>query len=146
MSATMKAAKFSVYFNDAPVISVSGWPTNVTIHHKDTNAADYRVEMVKMVCRLLHQTPGGSGDILAFLLGERDIHGVFRAITNDAETRQVILTTNIASTSLTIPSGRGYRIYPEVQTTHSKSEMNIRKTISWVYCDDGRWNRLSPRG
>jgi ATP-dependent helicase HrpA len=131
-SATIDAERFSRHFNQAPVIEVSGRMFPVETRYRplsERNEDDRDVEMedavVEAADELLRQGPG---DILVFLPGEREIRetaeklrksgmrGVeilplFARLSNEEQQRifhpnggrRIVLATNVAETSLTVP-------------------------------------------
>ncbi|MBX3618226.1 ATP-dependent RNA helicase HrpA [Nitrosomonas sp.] len=135
-SATIDAQRFSRHFNDAPVIEVSGRLYPVEIHYRapladddDDSSGDTQQAIIHAV-EELHAL--GSGDILIFLPGEREIretaetlrkHSFHRFHSNieilplfarlsvaEQErvfqpdgVRRIVLATNVAETSLTVP-------------------------------------------
>ena len=130
-SATIDAERFSKHFNDAPVIEVSGrlYPVEVRYRPVAGDAEDTTrdeeeqalADAVDELCR------AGPGDILVFLPGEREIRDAAQVLkkTNfrgevlplysrlstaeqdrvfkPGKERRVILATNVAETSLTVP-------------------------------------------
>ena len=133
-SATIDAERFSAHFNSAPVIEVSGRLYPVEIRHRPVQAEDkdderdlYEaiVDAVDEVARL------GPGDTLVFLPGEREIREAAEAlrkrhpphteilplfsrlsagdqdkIFKPSGARRIVLATNVAETSLTVPGIR----------------------------------------
>ncbi|TNF97953.1 MAG: ATP-dependent RNA helicase HrpA, partial [Gammaproteobacteria bacterium] len=134
-SATIDPERFSVHFNDAPIIEVSGRTYPVDIKYrplmsidedeKDRDVTTAIVDTVKEISRIDY------GDILVFLPGERDIREakdalekaqlrstevlpLFSRLSKAEQTRifkhtgqrHIILATNIAETSLTVPGIR----------------------------------------
>lgn len=130
-SATLDVELFSDFFNSAPIIEVPGKRYPVEIRHlppEDAGDADLSDEILRAI-----ETLPPEGDILAFLPGERDIREAAEtltarnAITADDEIlplmaslpageqqrvfkpsprRKIILATNVAETSITIPGIR----------------------------------------
>jgi ATP-dependent helicase HrpA len=131
-SATIDPERFSRHFDDAPVIEVSGRMYPVEVRYRDQPEDDQPTAIVEAVRELVGE---GQGDILVFLSGEREIrdaadalsklqparvvdqievlplyarlsaseqHRVFAAHPN----RRVVLATNVAETSLTVPGIR----------------------------------------
>lgn len=118
MSATMASAPVSAYLGGCPILDVPGTVHPVTTRHLPG------ASIAHAVGRLLHET---SGDVLCFLPGAREIddaaralartvgdievlplHGGLTAEAQDAalepgSARRVVLATNIAETSLTVP-------------------------------------------
>ncbi|MDH5357494.1 MAG: ATP-dependent RNA helicase HrpA [Gammaproteobacteria bacterium] len=134
-SATIDTERFSSHFNNAPVIEVTGRTYPVEMRYRppmgnDEEQRDYDmvrgiVEAVDELCR------EGQGDVLVFLSGERDIRDVSEALRKHhppqtevlplfarqsaAEQnrvfktgghRRIVLATNVAETSLTVPGIR----------------------------------------
>jgi ATP-dependent helicase HrpA len=130
-SATIDAERFSRHFAGAPVIEVSGrlYPVEVRYRPVEGDAEDTTrkeeeqglVDAVDELCR------EGEGDVLVFLPGEREIRdtaevlrrGNFRGeilalysrlsaaeqdrVFRPGGQRRVVLATNVAETSLTVP-------------------------------------------
>lgn len=131
-SATIDPERFSKHFNDAPIISVSGRTYPVEIRYRsvdeDNDAQDLGENIVAAVNELRKEKPG---DILVFLSGERDIREtekllqkqqwrgieivpLFARLSAAEQNRifaphtgqRIILATNVAETSLTVPGIR----------------------------------------
>lgn len=129
-SATIDTARFSAHFDDAPVVEVSGrtYPVDVRYQPLDEDEPDQNTGIVNAVGDLL---AAGPGDILVFLSGEREIRDATEALEDlklpglevlplfarlsAAEQqrifqphpgRRVVLATNVAETSLTVPGIR----------------------------------------
>lgn len=130
MSATLEAERFQAYWDDAPLLKVSGRMFQVETFFALKPEKDY-VEAAIDVCVMIHQHEG-PGDILLFLTGEEEIeHAVYeiwergdngtdnlvvlplysslqmqqqRKVFPPAPEgkRKVIVATNIAETSITI--------------------------------------------
>ena len=132
-SATMDTEKLSQAFGDAPIIEISGrlFPVEVRYHSLDELLGEeeelsYVDGAIKAVVDLLDES--NQGDILLFMPGERDIRetrdllegrrlrgvevlAMFSRLTNaeqqrvfnPGDARRVIISTNVAETSLTIP-------------------------------------------
>jgi ATP-dependent helicase HrpA len=135
-SATIDPERFSKHFNDAPIIQVSGRTYPVEIRYQapsDQKDSDQISEIIHAIDQLMHEKPG---DILVFLSGERDIRDTqdallkrqYRAteivplfarlsaseqnkIFQSHTGRRIVLATNVAETSLTVP-GIKYVIDP----------------------------------
>lgn len=129
-SATIDTARFSEHFGNAPVIEVSGRSYPVEIRYRpladeDTDQNDAILAAVREL------SAEGGGDILVFLAGERDIRDAAEVLTAarlpDTEVlplyarlslaeqqrifsphagRRIVLATNVAETSLTVPGVR----------------------------------------
>src|SRR5690606_10313874 len=139
-SATIETERFSKHFNDAPVITVSGrtYPVEVryrplvTYHETDQGVQRHEQDPVQAVVDAVQELQAeGSGDILVFASGEREIRDFAEALS-DAELkhteilplfarlssaeqnrvfqshseRRVVIATNVAETSLTVPGIR----------------------------------------
>ena len=124
-SATIDTARFSAHFGDAPIVEVSGRTYPVDIKYVPTSDDDPIQAMVGAIASLPRQ-----GDILVFCTGEREIRDAAKAISGarrDAEVlplfarltmeeqsrvfaphpgQRIILATNVAETSLTVPGIR----------------------------------------
>ncbi|HWA39851.1 MAG TPA: ATP-dependent RNA helicase HrpA, partial [Burkholderiales bacterium] len=131
-SATIDAARFSRHFDGAPVIEVSGrlYPVEVRYRpvegdREDTTRDEEEQALADAVRELGSQ---GEGDILVFLPGEREIRDAAQALAKaqlknteilplfgrlsaaeqdrvfkPGRQRRVVLATNVAETSLTVP-------------------------------------------
>lgn len=126
-SATLETARFSEFFGGAPVVEVEGrtFPVDVLYEppSRDLDLADAVAEAVGNVASL-----DPDGDVLVFLPGEREIRDAERAVSalglrrtvvqplyarltagEQAKVfariseRRVILATNVAETSITLP-------------------------------------------
>lgn len=129
-SATIDAARFSQHFDNAPVLEVSGRAFPVEIRYRPFQLDDdeVEVEMPEAIANAIDELPT-SGDILVFLPGEREIREtadflrklhandeilpLFARLSNteqqkifrpNGENRRIILATNVAETSLTVPN------------------------------------------
>ncbi|KAJ1477584.1 P-loop containing nucleoside triphosphate hydrolase protein [Baffinella frigidus] len=134
-SATMDAAKFSRFFDHAPVLEVEGRTFPVDIVFSDERVMDFVREAVAAALRV-HPEPG---DVLVFMPGQEEVSiprkisihrfkgvrklqkvsmpekvlPIFGALPADAQARifsaaskgcrKVVVATNIAETSLTVP-------------------------------------------
>src|ERR1035437_5544544 len=135
-SATIDTQAFSRHFDNAPIIEVSGrlYPIEVTYQPLDAVSEEqgeisYVDAAVQAAERILYET--GTGDLLIFMPGERDIRetsdqlegrfaggaeiiplfgrlsaGDQQRVFAPATRRKVVIATNIAETSLTIPGIR----------------------------------------
>ncbi|WP_412540010.1 ATP-dependent RNA helicase HrpA [Longispora sp. K20-0274] len=134
-SATIDPERFAAHFDDAPIIEVSGrtFPVEVRYNPIEDEDADQTSAIADAVEELQSEGPG---DILVFLSGEREIRDTADALNklklrgtevlplyarlSVAEQhrvfaphagRRVVLATNVAETSLTVP-GIKYVIDP----------------------------------
>jgi len=129
-SATIDPQRFSKHFNDAPIIEVSGRTYPVDIEYRDTETEDGEVrDLQRSVADCVDEiSHHDRGDILVFLSGERDIRETAdylskqnlqnteilpllarlsaaeqNKIFKGSSKRRIILSTNVAETSLTVP-------------------------------------------
>ncbi len=126
-SATLNTEHFSAHFNDAPIVEVSGRTYPVEIRYRDPIETD-TPRAIELAVKDLWR--GGSGDVLVFLPGERDIKEVQKHLSRcqlsadilplfgrlstqeqqkifkPTGRRRMVLSTNIAETSLTVPGIR----------------------------------------
>jgi len=132
-SATLDAERIAAHFDNAPIIEVSGrtWPVEqryqplTRVDEKETLDINQAIEVA--VDELQSE---GRGDVLVFLPGEREIHEASHALRHRREQMDVlplyarlspkeqqrifhpggrtriILSTNVAETSLTVPGIR----------------------------------------
>ncbi|MER7965400.1 ATP-dependent RNA helicase HrpA [Streptomyces ardesiacus] len=139
-SATIDPERFSRHFGDAPIIEVSGRTYPVEVRYRpllEEDGEDADRDQITAITDAVEELMGeGKGDILVFLSGEREIrdtadalekkkyrftevlplyarlshaeqHRVFQQHTG----RRIVLATNVAETSLTVP-GIKYVIDP----------------------------------
>ncbi|CAL9466674.1 hypothetical protein SUDANB58_02760 [Streptomyces sp. enrichment culture] len=139
-SATIDPERFSRHFGDAPIIEVSGRTYPVEVRYRplleeDSDDAD-RDQITAITDAVEELMAEGPGDILVFLSGEREIRDTADALAkkqyrsteilplyarlSHAEQhrvfqphsgRRIVLATNVAETSLTVP-GIKYVIDP----------------------------------
>ncbi|SDL23962.1 ATP-dependent RNA helicase HrpA [Streptomyces indicus] len=139
-SATIDPERFSRHFGDAPIVEVSGRTYPVEVRYRpllEEDSEDADRDQITAIVDAVEELQGeGKGDILVFLSGEREIrdtadalekkkykftevlplyarlshaeqHRVFQPHTG----RRIVLATNVAETSLTVP-GIKYVIDP----------------------------------
>ncbi|WP_418957903.1 ATP-dependent RNA helicase HrpA [Streptomyces tritici] len=139
-SATIDPERFSRHFGDAPIVEVSGRTYPVEVRYRpllEEDSDDADRDQITAICDAVDELQAeGPGDILVFLSGEREIrdtadalvkkqlrnteilplyarlshaeqHRVFQAHSG----RRIVLATNVAETSLTVP-GIKYVIDP----------------------------------
>jgi ATP-dependent helicase HrpA len=132
-SATMEAERLASYFGDAPVITIPGRSFPIEVRYRPLLEADDVGDAATLGAGLLAALRelfllGPRGDVLVFLASEREIHDVTSFLRKQAWPdveilplyarlsrflqerifqpgllRRVILSTNVAETSLTIP-------------------------------------------
>ncbi|MEU5984761.1 MULTISPECIES: ATP-dependent RNA helicase HrpA [unclassified Streptomyces] len=139
-SATIDPERFSRHFGDAPIVEVSGRTYPVEVRYRpllEEEGDEADRDQITAICDAVDELQSeGPGDVLVFLSGEREIrdtadallkkqlrntevlplyarlshaeqHRVFQAHTG----RRIVLATNVAETSLTVP-GIKYVIDP----------------------------------
>ncbi|RSS92600.1 ATP-dependent RNA helicase HrpA [Streptomyces sp. WAC05292] len=139
-SATIDPERFSRHFGDAPIVEVSGRTFPVEVRYRpllEEDSEESDRDQITAICDAVDELQAeGPGDILVFLSGEREIrdtadalvkkklrftevlplyarlshaeqHRVFQQHTG----RRIVLATNVAETSLTVP-GIKYVIDP----------------------------------
>jgi ATP-dependent helicase HrpA len=126
-SATIDPERFATHFEQAPILTVSGRTYPVEVRYRPLGDDDDQISGIVAACTELGAE--GPGDVLVFLSGEREIRDaaeVLRGAT-DAEVvplfgrlsaaeqhvvfaphtrRRIVLATNVAETSLTVPGIR----------------------------------------
>ncbi|WP_394201984.1 ATP-dependent RNA helicase HrpA [Shewanella waksmanii] len=132
-SATIDLARFSKHFNDAPVIEVSGRTYPVETRYRPLmREEDEDLDLTEGIFAAVEELMAeGPGDILIFMNGEREIRDVAEQLNRqqyrDTEVlplyarlsygeqskvfkshrgRRIVLATNVAETSLTVPGIR----------------------------------------
>jgi len=129
-SATIDTGRFSEHFDDAPVITVEGRSYPVDVRYQEPQEDEGLPQQVRRAVDTVSRIDS-RGDILVFLPGEREIFQVSRALqrANLSHTevlplyarlpagqqdrifktgtgRRIVLATNVAETSLTVPGIR----------------------------------------
>ncbi|WP_328537957.1 ATP-dependent RNA helicase HrpA [Streptomyces sp. NBC_00344] len=139
-SATIDPERFSQHFGEAPIVEVSGRTYPVDVRYRpllEDEGEDGDRDQITAICEAVDELQGeGPGDVLVFLSGEREIRDTADALNkrnlrhtevlplyarlSHAEQhrvfqqhagRRVVLATNVAETSLTVP-GIKYVIDP----------------------------------
>ncbi|WP_461002002.1 ATP-dependent RNA helicase HrpA [Streptomonospora sediminis] len=132
-SATIDPERFSRHFGDAPIVEVSGRTYPVEVRYRPVDDEPGQEEdQTQAICAAVDELQTeGTGDILVFLSGEREIRDTADALEkrrlrnteilplfarlSAAEQhrvfaphngRRVVLATNVAETSLTVPGIR----------------------------------------
>ena len=165
-SATIDVERFSTYFRDAPIFSVSGrsYPVDVEYRpaheagsHNSSENAESGLSLAQQIASVVEEIMveekhrrWGIGDILIFLPGEREIREISQQLKHenwrDTEVlplyarlgnkdqnrvfqshagRRIVLATNVAETSITVPGIR-YVIDPG---TVRMSRYSVRSKI-----------------
>ena len=133
-SATIDPQRFSQHFGGAPIVEVSGRTYPVEVRYRPITDPDQPGEeprdQAQAICDAVDElSAAGPGDILVFLSGEREIRDTADALKDRAglevlplyarlstaeqyrvfaphRGRRVVLATNVAETSLTVPGIR----------------------------------------
>jgi ATP-dependent helicase HrpA len=126
-SATIDTARFAEHFDNAPVVTVEGRAYPVEIRYRPPERDAGLVEcVVAAIDEITREDPGG--DVLTFLPGEREIRDAHQALERrkyrhtevlplyarlsareqdrvfkPGPARRIVLATNVAETSLTVP-------------------------------------------
>jgi ATP-dependent helicase HrpA len=137
-SATIDPERFAAAFGGAPIVEVSGRTYPVEVRYRPIEGSEDADQGQAISDAIDELSAAGPGDILVFLSGEREIrdtadllagrdrlevlplysrlsaaeqHRVFERRPASSFTRRVVLATNVAETSLTVP-GIHYVIDP----------------------------------
>lgn len=140
-SATIDVEKFSQFFNDAPIIEVSGRTFPVTVEYRPADFLsdqDEDLNLYESIGRVMDEIEASErgssqkfGDVLVFLSGEREIRDaskylksidlphtevlpLYARLTANEQNRifqshkgrRIVLSTNVAETSITVPGIR----------------------------------------
>jgi ATP-dependent helicase HrpA len=139
-SATIEVERFSEFFNDAPVIEVSGRTFPVDVRYRplagdeddrDQSWSDGVLQAIEEIEQHERSEQQPPGDVLVFLPGEREIRSLsktlrhaelrhtevlplYSRLSNQEQNRifqnhpgrRIVLSTNVAETSLTVPGIR----------------------------------------
>lgn len=178
-SATIDPQRLSAHFNDAPVIDVEGRTYPVELRYRplaDADSDTHERDLEQAVCESVTECcREGPGDILVFLPGERQIRDVGDALRRDGprdiellplysrlsateqnrvfarhKGRRVVLATNVAETSLTVPGIRFVVDSGEARISRYSVRSKIQRLpvekISQASADQraGRCGRLGP--
>jgi ATP-dependent helicase HrpA len=172
-SATIDPQRFSDYFDGAPVVEVSGRTYPVEVRYRDdASEDDDQADAIAAAVDELQRE--GPGDVLVFLSGEREIRdaadvlrgrlrpdvellplyarlasGEQQRVFQRHSGRRVVLATNVAETSLTVPGIR-YVVDPgTARISRYSSRLKVQRLpiepISQASADQrkGRCGRLS---
>ncbi|MFE9368918.1 ATP-dependent RNA helicase HrpA [Streptomyces sp. NPDC006711] len=139
-SATIDPERFSRHFGNAPIVEVSGRTYPVEVRYRpllEEDSEDSDRDQITAICDAVDELQAeGPGDILVFLSGEREIrdtadalikknlrstevlplyarlsHAEQHRVFQQHSGRRIVLATNVAETSLTVP-GIKYVIDP----------------------------------
>ncbi|MDP3856846.1 MAG: ATP-dependent RNA helicase HrpA [Stagnimonas sp.] len=128
-SATLDPERLSRHFNNAPILTVSGRTYPVDTYYREVDPdADLEDNVASAIDELWGRRP--DGDVLVFLPGEREIHGLSRMLPgrfphaavlplysrlpaaqqdkvfSTGGPARIVLATNVAETSVTVPGIR----------------------------------------
>ncbi|TAJ52692.1 MAG: ATP-dependent RNA helicase HrpA [Nevskiaceae bacterium] len=128
-SATLDPERLSRHFNNAPILTVSGRTYPVDTYYREVDPeADLEDNVASAIDELWGRRP--DGDVLVFLPGEREIHGLARMLPgrfphaavlplysrlpaaqqdrvfSTGGPARIVLATNVAETSVTVPGIR----------------------------------------
>jgi ATP-dependent helicase HrpA len=135
-SATLDVERVSRFYDDAPIITVSGRSYPIEVRYRQSEEGDEDPDLPLAVLEAYQEIatePGeiGNGDILVFLPGEREIRDVGELLERELRERvevlslysrlpweqqskifqrgarqRIVLSTNVAETSITVPGIR----------------------------------------
>jgi ATP-dependent helicase HrpA len=135
-SATLDVERISRFFNDAPIITVSGRSHPIEVRYLKTDEDAEDPDLPAAVLEAYQEIatePGqiGAGDVLVFLPGEREIRDVGEVLQRELQAhvevlelysrlsweqqskifqrgsqQRIVLATNVAETSITVPGIR----------------------------------------
>ncbi len=171
-SATLDTQRFSAHFGGAPVIEVTGRAHPVEMRYRPYEDIDEVDAVADAVDELLRDT---DGDILVFLTGEREIRDTRDALADRVgdrvdivplygrlsadeqhrvfaphDRRRVVLSTNVAETSLTVPGIRSVVDAGTVRMSRFSTRLKVQRlpieAISQASAAQraGRCGRLGP--
>ncbi len=176
-SATIDVERFAKFFGDAPIVSVSGRTYPVSVRYQDVpEEEDTLAGVVAALAEIDSQPLQGARDVLVFFSGEREIFEAAKLLRREfadrfeilplyarlsfaeqkkifaasGARRRVVLATNVAETSLTVPN-IGYVIDPGFARINrysyrSKLQRLPIEPISQASADQrkGRCGRIAP--
>ncbi|PIE20940.1 MAG: ATP-dependent RNA helicase HrpA [Arachnia propionica] len=134
-SATIDTGRFAAHFGAAPIVTVSGRTYPVEVQYQPLSEDQDEIDGVVAALRQIDRT-SATGDVLVFLPGEREIRDTAEALSwlsawqivplfsrlaaadqqrvfQRHSGRRVVLATNVAETSITVP---GIRFVVDVGT------------------------------
>ena len=175
MSATLDLSQLQKYFPNAPTYEVINPPYPLEIHYLENKPSILNLNLEKKVLMALETILNYEGDILIFLPGKKEIENVFetlernlkgnfrllilhgqlskeqqKLVVQDMKERKIILSTNIAESSITIPGVRNVidsGEHKEIEHSNA-SGLSVLKTTkisrSSTIQRAGRANRQGP--
>ncbi|MBV1904616.1 MAG: ATP-dependent RNA helicase HrpA [Pseudomonadales bacterium] len=181
-SATIDVKAFSSYFDDAPIVSVSGRGFPVEEVYSDNNSdLDLGEQIFQCLMEINQSAVSKAQDVLVFLTGEREIFEVAQSLRenfrnagnhfrqysvlplyarlsaseqhkvfNPSGNKRVILATNVAETSITVPN-IGFVIDPgQVRMSRYNHKTKLQRlpveAVSQASANQrkGRCGRIAP--
>jgi len=174
-SATIDTDKIARHFDDAPIIEVSGRNYPVEIRYNPRDLDGETLEVPAAVRRAIRElTREGAGDILVFSSGEREINDICEAVRRhepdfevlplyarlsskeqqrvfgESKRRRIVVATNVAETSLTVPGVRHVIDVGEARISRFSQRTKVQRLpiepISQASANQrsGRCGRLGP--
>lgn len=174
-SATIDTAKIAAHFEGAPIIEVSGRNFPVDIRYRPRDAEGETLDVPAAVRRSIGElTREGPGDILVFSSGEREINEICEAVRRhepdfevlplyarlsskeqqrvfgESKRRRIVVSTNVAETSLTVPGVRYVIDVGEARMSRFSQRTKVQRLpiepISQASANQrsGRCGRLGP--
>jgi len=174
-SATIDTAKIAKHFDEAPVIEVSGRNFPVDIRYRPLDGEGEALEVPAAVRRAISElTRQGPGDILVFSSGEREINDICESVRRhepdfevlplyarlsskeqqrvfgESKRRRIVVATNVAETSLTVPGVRYVIDVGEARISRFSQRTKVQRLpiepVSQASANQrsGRCGRLGP--
>lgn len=174
-SATIDTAKIAAHFDDAPIIEVSGRNYPVDIRYQPRDGEGETLEVPAAVRRAITElTREGPGDILVFSSGEREINDICESVRRhepdfevlplyarlsskeqqrvfgESKRRRIVVSTNVAETSLTVPGVRYVIDVGEARMSRFSQRTKVQRLpiepVSQASANQrsGRCGRLGP--
>jgi ATP-dependent helicase HrpA len=156
-SATIEPQRFADHFGGAPIIEVSGrtYPVEVRYRPYDSDDSDQVQAVIDAVAELDAEP---AGDVLVFLSGEREIRDTAEALRRNENPgtevlplfgrlsaaeqhrvfaphggRRIVLATNVAETSLTVPGIRYVVDAGTVRISRYSLRLKVQRLpIEWI--------------
>jgi pre-mRNA-splicing factor ATP-dependent RNA helicase DHX15/PRP43 len=130
MSATLDAGKFQEYFNNAPLLSISGRMFPVEIFYSPAPEDDYVEAAVRTAVQIHTKEP--AGDVLVFLTGEEEIEESCRKIRD--QIYQASMSNECGPVSViplysSLPPDKQQRIFSEAPAPTRPGGVPGRKII-----------------
>jgi len=174
-SATIDTAKIAAHFDDAPIIEVSGRNYPVEVRYRPLDGEGQKLEVPAAVRRAISElTREGPGDILVFSSGEREINEICESVRRhepdfevlplyarlsskeqqrvfgESKRRRIVVATNVAETSLTVPGVRYVIDVGEARISRFSQRTKVQRlpieAVSQASANQrsGRCGRLGP--